>query len=339
LKQKWDYIFYTGNGTVGRIIMKAAAENLTPLTLELGGKCPCIVDKTANLDISSKRILWGKFTNCGQTCVAPDYLLVEKSIENDLVDTLKKNLQEFFGEDPQKCKDYSRIIDQKHTLRLGNLIDRAKKEGAELVVGGKVDPQDKYVAPTIFRNVKLNSALMESENFGPIMPIITVNSIQEAVDIINSRDKPLAAYIFSSNKSNQEYLAENTSSGGLGINENVLHVGNCNLPFGGVGPSGIGSYHGIYSFKLFSHSKSVFKRGYMLDAPLRYPPYTAGKLKQLAFLRSVVDDLPSAQLLFGVSVALFAIFVGMTPIGREHVATPLRLMVVAFLRNLLKMLE
>jgi len=281
LKQKFDHIVFTGNGAVGRVVMRAAAEHLTPVTLELGGKSPCIIDKTANMEVTARRVIWAKFLNCGQTCVAPDYLLVEKSIEKELLEAMKKVIISFYGEDPQKSTDYSRIINERHTNRLISLLDKAKSAEGEIVFGGTHDVPSKYIAPTIVRNIKLDSPLMEDELFGPLLPVLTFDAIEEAVKIINSRDKPLACYIFSTDKKNQKYILANTSSGSVGVNDAVLHVANDYLPFGGVGPSGMGHYHGNYSFKQFSHQKAVFRKGNWMDNDARYPPYTSQKMNTL----------------------------------------------------------
>jgi acyl-CoA reductase-like NAD-dependent aldehyde dehydrogenase len=337
LKEKFDYILYTGNGTVGKIVMKAASENLTPVTLELGGKSPCIVDKSADLEVTAKRILWGKFLNVGQTCIAPDYVLVEKSIEQDLLARLKKNLSNFYGENPQQSADYSRIINQRHVNRLATVLERAKKEGAEVVTGGTVDLKDNYLAPTIVRNVLPNSPLMEDELFGPLLPVVTVNNFDEAIAFVNSREKPLAAYLFSNSKQNQQSFLDNTSFGGGCINDVVMHCGNLELPFGGVGGSGMGGYHGSHSFHLFSHHKGIVQKSFLLDNDIRYPPYTPTKLSRLSFIRS----LKLSHLLYGVgaiTVAGVAIFLGLTDFGRTQIQATKSLLVFG-LKTALKLLE
>jgi len=337
LKEKFDHIFFTGNGIVGKTILKAAAEHLTPVTLELGGKSPCIIDKTADLDVTAKRILWAKFLNLGQTCVAPDYLLVEKSIESDLLQVLKKQLVTFFGEDAQKSMDYSRIINQKHVGRLSAVLDSAKKEGVEVVTGGTVHIKDNYIAPTIIRKVKRNSILMSSALFGPILPVLTVESLDEAVQFVVSKEKPLAAYLFSKNKKNQKYFLENTPFGGGCINDLIMHVGNNNLPFGGVGPSGMGSYHGIHSFKLFSHHKPIVHRSFAMDVDMRYPPYTPNKVKRLVQLQSI--KLTPTQLVLGIgtiAIAGVAIFIGTT---QGNVITTLKSYVVWWLQATITFIE
>jgi len=325
---------------VGKVIMKAAAEHLTPVTLELGGKSPCIVDSTADLTVTAKRILWSKFTNCGQTCVAPDYILAVKSVEKDLIAALKKQLLNFYGDNPQQSKDYSRIINHRHANRLVSLLERAKKENVEIIAGGVADIQDRFLAPTIVRNVKIGSALLEDEIFGPILPIVTVDSVEEAVKLINTREKPLALYLFSSNKKAQDYVINHTTSGACSVNDAMIHVGNNELPFGGVGPSGIGAYHGHFSFKILSHAKSVMRRPFMLDNDVRYPPYTDSKLKQLRFLRTI--DVSPMQLVYGlgaVGVAVLAIALGSSALGNQYVVEPLRHALLGALKASVKLLE
>jgi len=324
LKQKFDYIFYTGNGTVGKIILRAAAEYLTPATLELGGKSPCIVDKTANLEVTANRIVWGKFLNVGQTCVAPDYLLVEKSVENALLQQIKATITKFYGENPQKSEDYSRVINQRHTNRLSSLIERAKKEGVEIITGGTVDVNDQYIAPTLIRNVSKTSVLMEDEIFGPILPVLTWDSIEEAADYVNSRDKPLAAYLYSNNSKAQEYFLHNVTSGGGCINDNVVHVGNPEIPFGGVGPSGMGSYHGVQSFNLFSHHKSIVQKGYSMDVDIRYPPYTNTKLSRMSLLRKIKISKEAVVSVGAVAVLAMAYFIVKVPLVKSLIVTGLR---------------
>ncbi|ACK68635.1 Aldehyde Dehydrogenase [Gloeothece citriformis PCC 7424] len=275
LGEKFDHIFFTGGTKVGKIIMEAAAKHLTPVTLELGGKSPCIVDSNINLSETAKRITWGKFINSGQTCIAPDYLLVQKSIKNQLVEHIKQQIQEFYGDDPQKSPDYARIINERQFERLKGLLADGK-----IIVGGQTEATTRYIAPTVIEVVSLDSPVMEEEIFGPILPIIEYEQINEAIAIINRRSKPLALYLFSNDKTKQQQVLEQTSSGGVCLNDTVLQVGVIDLPFGGVGDSGIGNYHGLASFKTFSHYKSVLKRGLWFDLNWRYAPYEK-KLKQL----------------------------------------------------------
>ena len=275
LKQKFDHIFFTGGTAVGKIVMEAAAKQLTPVTLELGGKSPCIVDADINLEHTARRITWGKFINSGQTCIAPDYLLVDKTIKKDLIENIKNCLKEFYGDDPENNPDYGRIINQKQFARLTAFL-----KNGEIIVGGKTNPETLYIAPTLIDNVSLDAPLMQEEIFGPILPIVEYNNLSEAIGIVNSQPKPLALYLFSKNKDYQEKILRETSSGGVCINDTVMQVGIPDLPFGGVGFSGIGSYHGKASFDTFSHQKSVLKKSFLFDPKWRYAPYK-GKLDLL----------------------------------------------------------
>ncbi|MEH1949566.1 MAG: aldehyde dehydrogenase [Nostoc sp.] len=272
LAEKFDHIFFTGGTAVGKIIMAAAAKYLTPVTLELGGKSPCIVDTDINLEHTVRRITWGKFINAGQTCIAPDYLLVNKTIKKDLIDGLEKSLKEFYGDNPVNSPDYARIISQKHFERLVSFL----KDG-KVVIGGENQPSERYIAPTLIDNVSLEDSVMQEEIFGPILPIIEYTDIAEAIALINSRPKPLALYLFSQDKNLQKRVLQETSSGGVCINDTVMQVGVSSLPFGGVGDSGIGNYHGEASFDTFSHKKSVLQNSFWLDLKWRYAPYQ-GKL-------------------------------------------------------------
>lgn len=272
LAEKFDHIFFTGGTKIGRIIMQAAAKNLTPVTLELGGKSPCIVDATVDIDRAAKRITWGKFINAGQTCIAPDYLLVDRCIKSDLLDSIKKYVGEFYGDDPSQSPDYARLISQTHFDRVASFI----KDG-KAIVGGQIKPEERYIAPTILDEVKWDAPVMQDEIFGPILPVLEYTDLNEAIDQINQRPKPLALYLFSKDKQTQQKVLEKTSSGGVCLNDTVMQIGVTELPFGGVGESGIGSYHGKASFDTFSHYKSVLKKGWWLDLDWRYAPYT-GKL-------------------------------------------------------------
>lgn len=268
LAEKFDHIFFTGGTRVGKIIMEAAAKNLTPVTLELGGKSPCIVDRDINFTETAKRITWGKFINAGQICVAPDYLLVNKKVKAKLLEEIKSCITKFYGKDPASSPDYPRIINQSQFQRLSKLLD-----GEEVLVGGETDAQQRYIAPTVIDNVSLDSPLMEEEIFGPILPIIDYEHIDEALDIINSRPKPLALYLFSKDKDLQTKVLTSTSSGGVCLNDTFLHLAVNELPFGGVGNSGMGNYHGFASFNTFSHQKSVLRRYFLFDLNWRYAPY------------------------------------------------------------------
>jgi aldehyde dehydrogenase (NAD+) len=276
LEERFDHIFYTGNGTVGRIVMTAAAKHLTPVTLELGGKSPCIIDKDCDIDLAARRITWGKWTNAGQTCVAPDYVLVHEAVHDRLLDAIKKRLHESYGDDPQKNPDYGRIINERHHQRVAKLIP-----SGEVVVGGQSDAKDKYIAPTVLKNVSPDSPVMAEEIFGPVLPVLKIKSAQDAVRFVNARPKPLALYVFSNDTAFQEEILTQTSSGGVTINHAWLHLGNPHMPFGGVGESGMGGYHGRFTFDTFTHFKSVLKKKTSLEPDLMYPPYSENKVKWL----------------------------------------------------------
>jgi aldehyde dehydrogenase (NAD+) len=276
LKQKFDHIFYTGNGAVGRVVMRAAAENLTPVTLELGGKSPTIVDASANIAVAARRIAWAKYVNAGQTCVAPDYVLAHKSIANELVEAIRTSITEFYGEDPHASKDYSRVISPKHFSRLTSLISSGK-----VAIGGQSEQTERYIAPTVLVDVDQNSAVMQEEIFGPILPVLEVGSIDEAIGFVNSRPHPLALYVFAQDNSVNEKVVAETTSGGVTVNGTIMHMTGPYLPFGGIGESGMGAYHGQSGVDVFQHLKPVLKRSTMLDAPLAYPPYTKRKFSIL----------------------------------------------------------
>lgn len=272
LAEKFDRIFFTGGTKIGRIVMEAAAKHLTPVTLELGGKSPCIVDATVDIDRAAKRITWGKFINAGQTCIAPDYLLVDRRIKSDLLDSIKKYVGEFYGDDPSQSPDYARLINQNHFERVASFLGDGKA-----IVGGQTKPEERYIAPTVLDEVNWAAPVMQDEIFGPILPVLEYIDLNEAIEQINQRPKPLALYLFSKDQQTQQQVLERTSSGGVCLNDTVMQIGVTELPFGGVGESGIGSYHGKASFDTFSHYKSVLKKGWWLDLDWRYAPYT-GKL-------------------------------------------------------------
>jgi len=272
LQQKFDHIFFTGGTAIGKIVMEAAAKNLTPVTLELGGKSPCIIDSDINIEYTARRIAWGKFINAGQTCIAPDYLLVNQKIKQPLLDSIKNCIQEFYGDDPEKSPDFGRIINQKQFNRLVKLLNNG-----DVIAGGKTNPDTCYIAPTLIDNVSLDAPIMQEEIFGPILPVIGYNNLEEAISIVNNQPKPLALYFFSKNQAYQQQVLQKTSSGGVCINDTIMHIGVTELPFGGVGNSGIGSYHGKASFDTFSHQKSVLKKSFLVDIKVRYAPYL-GKL-------------------------------------------------------------
>jgi aldehyde dehydrogenase (NAD+) len=279
LEQRFDHIFYTGNGKVGRVVMRAAAEHLTPVTLELGGKSPAIVAADANIEVAAKRIAWAKFLNAGQTCVAPDYVLVEESAEDALLTALADAVSAFYGPDPRQSDDYARIVNERHHDRLTNLLDGSGYDAT--VIGGTGDRGSRYLAPTVLAGVKPDAAVMEEEIFGPILPVLTVGDVDEAIRFVNDREKPLALYVFSGEDDTLEHVVANTSAGGVTLNHAVLHLAIPDLPFGGVGESGMGSYHGKAGFDTFSHHKAVLSKPTRPDPALMYPPYTSTKQKIL----------------------------------------------------------
>lgn len=268
LNEKFDYIFFTGSPSVGKIVMKSASKYLTPLTLELGGKSPCIVDKSANISVAAKRIAWGKFLNAGQVCISPDYVLVHESKKFELVKLIQKNIIKFYGKIPEKSQDYPRIINEKHFKRLTNLMNHGR-----IIYGGRASLNTLKIAPTIIDSVKLDSPIMQEEIFGPLLPIITFKEINQAYSIVGSFPKPLALYIFSNDKYVIRETLNKLSFGGGCINDTITHIANSNLPFGGVGQSGMGKYHGKLSFDTFTNKKGVVKKSNLIDIYLRYPPY------------------------------------------------------------------
>lgn len=268
LDLKFDYIFFTGSIKVGKIIMEKASKNLIPVTLELGGKSPCIVDKTANISLAAKRIVWGKFLNAGQTCVAPDYILVENRVKDDLLKALKAEINNQFGSNIKSSPDFPRLVNIDALNRVKNYL----KDG-EIYFGGTFDDEDLYIDPTILTNIKDNSDVMEDEIFGPLLPIIEYSALDDAIGYIRSKEKPLALYYFSEDKKSIEKILSTVSSGGATINDTIIHVASSNIPFGGVGTSGVGQYHGKASFDTFSHNKSIIKRGTFFELPIRFAPY------------------------------------------------------------------
>ena len=272
LAQRWDYIFFTGSVAVGKIVAKAAAANLTPVTLELGGKNPCIIDETANLQLAAKRIVWGKFINAGQTCIAPDYILVHQKSKNKFIEFLKAEITTAYGENPEISPDFARIINTKNWTRLVKMIDETK-----IIFGGKYNNETNYLAPTLIEENNLESLIMKDEIFGPLLPILTYTDESEIEAIITKYEKPLGFYIFSERKKFCYAIIAKYSFGGGCINDTMIHFSNKKLPFGGVGHSGIGAYHGKLSFDIFSHHKGVVKKATWIDLPLRYAPYK-GKL-------------------------------------------------------------
>ncbi|WP_444931986.1 aldehyde dehydrogenase family protein [Microbulbifer sp. SSSA002] len=279
LEQRWDHIMYTGGSRVGKIIMAAAAKHLTPVTLELGGKSPCVVADDADLAVAARRIIWGKFTNAGQTCIAPDYVLCSRETANRLTPLLQRVLWEMFGEHPRESADYGRIINRQHTLRLSDYLG-----DGEVISGGEVDVDDCYMAPTLMRNVNLSAGVMQEEIFGPILPIIELDDFSNVETFINEREKPLALYIFTRDDALADRILSRCSSGNACVNDCMMFILAQDLPFGGVGASGMGAYHGEHGFRTFSHYKAVMRRRNILDINIRYAPYSDRKMKFLRML-------------------------------------------------------
>ncbi|CAH0564129.1 unnamed protein product [Brassicogethes aeneus] len=291
LKQRFDYIFFTGSTTTGKIVHSAANKYLTPVTLELGGKSPVYIDNTVNISTTVRRLLWGKMTNAGQTCVAPDYVLCTKEVEAKILEAAKVIIKEFYGEDVKQSPDFCRIINDRHFDRVVRLLSSGK-----VALGGDYDAKERYIAPTILTGVSENDPVMQDEIFGPVLPIINVEDVKGAIDFINGREKPLAMYIFSNNSKNVDLILENTSAGGITVNDTVMHLGVDTLPFGGVGMSGMGSYHGKFSFDTFTHKKSVLHKnlGAMGEklGMARYPPYSNSKIQYLKFMLAPSAGIP-----------------------------------------------
>jgi aldehyde dehydrogenase (NAD+) len=278
LEQKFDYIFFTGSVPVGKIVMAAASRHLTPVTLELGGKSPCIVDRETNINLAARRIVSGKFINAGQTCIAPDYLMVHKSVKAALVNGMRKYITQFYGKQPRESGDYSRIINNRHFARVAAYLDRGT-----IIVGGEADQKQLYISPTLLDDIGWDAPVMQEEIFGPILPILEYQDLSRVIAAVNARPKPLALYFFSTNKQNQQRILKEISFGGGCINDTLLHFANPHLSFGGVGNSGMGRYHGKASFDTFSHRKSILKNRLSFDLPLRYPPY-----KNLKYLKKIL---------------------------------------------------
>ncbi|CAC6801815.1 Aldehyde dehydrogenase [Staphylococcus aureus] len=279
----FDYVFFTGSENVGKIVYQAASENLVPVTLEMGGKSPVIVDETANIKVASERICFGKFTNAGQTCVAPDYILVHESVKDDLITALSKTLREFYGQNIQQSPDYGRIVNLKHYHRLTSLLNSAQMN---IVFCGHSDEDERYIEPTLLDHVTNDSAIMQEEIFGPILPILTYQSLDEAIAFIHQRPKPLSLYLFSEDENATQRVINELSFGGGAINDTLMHLANPKLPFGGVGASGMGRYHGKYSFDTFTHEKSYIFKSTRLESGVHLPPYK-GKFKYIkAFFKN-----------------------------------------------------
>ena len=268
LSERFDYIFFTGGSHFGQHVMEMAAKHLTPVTLELGGKSPCIVGRGANVEIAARRTAWGKFINAGQTCVAPDYVFVHENQRAEFVEAVRLTVKRFYGDRPCDSPDYPRIVHREGTERLANLIHAS----GQVVFGGEVNVEERYIAPTVLIDVEADSLIMREEIFGPILPVLTYREIDDVIRFVNKRDKPLALYYFGPKREAREVLSR-TSSGGACVNDTIVHLANPRLPFGGVGMSGVGKYHGKASFELFSNLRSVVKSFTFFDNPFRYAPY------------------------------------------------------------------
>ena len=269
LDQKFDHIFFTGSAAVGQEVLKKAAVHLTPVTLELGGKSPCIIDRSADLDLAAKRIVFGKLLNCGQTCVAPDYVLIDSRVKEPFICSLKKWIGRMYGEDALSRDGYVHMISERHFDRVLRLIDPEK-----VVIGGESNRENLKIQPTVLDGVSPEDAVMQEEIFGPVLPILTVDSMAEALDFVRDRPAPLALYLFTARCSVKARFTEEVPFGGGCVNDTIVHLATNHMPFGGVGPSGMGAYHGKRSFETFSHQKSIMERSTRLDLPMRYPPYT-----------------------------------------------------------------
>ena len=275
LEQRWDHIFFTGSTRIGQVVAEAAAKHLTPVTLELGGKSPAIVHKSANLEVAGRRLAWGKFLNAGQTCIAPDYVLVDESVKDELIEHIRNAVQDFYGADPKASDDYARIVNGRHFDRLSGLLDG----GGTVAVGGETDADERYIAPTVLVDTPDDAGILQEEIFGPLLPVLPVTSVAQAIDTVNSRPKPLALYVFADDDDAVDAVLSRTSSGGVCVNHTLLHITPPDLPFGGVGDSGQGRYHGRSGFDTFSNLKSVLRKPTRPDPALLYPPYTSGKEK------------------------------------------------------------
>ncbi len=268
LAEKFDYIFFTGSVNIGRAVMESAAKHLTPVTLELGGKSPCIVEADADIELAARRITWGKFLNAGQTCVAPDYILVHREVKKDLLEKLKKYILQFYGIEPCKNEDYPKIINEQHFNRIKGYLNLG-----QTVFGGNYDQGKLTIEPTIVDGIKWDDAVMQEEIFGPVLPVLEYDNLDSVIDAVNSRPKPLALYLFTTSKETEDMVTRRVTFGGGCINDTIVHLATTKMPFGGIGESGIGGYHGKWSFETFTHQKSILKKSNFIDIKLRYPPF------------------------------------------------------------------
>ncbi|CAJ1065966.1 aldehyde dehydrogenase%2C dimeric NADP-preferring-like isoform X1 [Xyrichtys novacula] len=309
LRLRFDHIFYTGNSTVAKQVMEAAARHLTPLTLELGGKSPCYIDKDCDIRVACRRVTWGKFVNCGQTCIAPDYILCEPCIQGRVVECIRQTLLEFYGADPKCSPDYGRIINQRHFIRILGLM-----EGYTPVIGGQSDASQRYIAPTVLKDVPPHSRLMQEEIFGPLLPIVTVSDMDDAIRFVNEREKPLALYIFSKDKKAAKRMIEETTSGGVTVNDVLMHYTLSSLPFGGVGQSGMGRYHGKHTFDQLSHHRACLIRSLGMESLnlSRYPPQDRQRARRVKrVLRSSLIDMSKRTFIWAVTATVigFGLFI------------------------------
>ena len=316
LKERFDYIFYTGNSQVGRIIYQAASKHLTPLTLELGGKSPVFIDDTCDIEIVAKRVIWAKFVNSGQTCIAPDYVLCVDSIQDRFIEACKKTMDVFYGENPEKSESLGRMINERHFNRVKSLM----LSGGRIVQGGKSDEKTKFIEPTIIVDVKPTDPVMQEEIFGPLLPVVTIKNADEAISFINARDKPLALYVFSKDKKIAKRFLSSTSSGDVVVNDLFVHMSIPSLPFGGIGASGFGGYHGKFSFEAFSHKKGCLVRAQAMEKlnDFRYPPYTDTKLKVMDWILKKAPKSDRSMFLISLPFVLIGIVLGfiMKVLGR-----------------------
>jgi aldehyde dehydrogenase (NAD+) len=279
----FNHIFFTGSPQVGKIVMKAAAKNLASVTLELGGKSPTVVDKTSNLELAAKRIVWGKFLNSGQICVSPDYVLIDAEIKDEFIEHCKKWIKTYYGETPETSDSYGKIVTKKHFKRLNSYLEDAQEKGAKVEIGGQNNENQKYIAPTILTELNQDATVLQEEIFGPLLPIVTYKTLEEAIEYINSKERPLALYIYSKSKKNIEKIISNTRAGETCINNSIVHYANHNLPFGGINNSGIGKSHGFHGFKAFSNERAIVKQSRFGITELLFPPYTKYKEKMARF--------------------------------------------------------
>ena len=282
LDQKFDYIFFTGSPGIGKYVMQKASQNLTPFSLELGGKNPCVVAADARLDLAAKRIVWGKFLNCGQTCVSPDYLIVDRRIKDKLLELISGEILRSYGANPEDSSDFARLINAESVVRLGEFMKKGK-----IVTGGVTNPDMRYMAPTVLDNIKPGDPVMQKEIFGPVLPLIEFAEFNEVYTIIENNPKPLSSYIFTQNRKLSREFIQKTQSGNSCVNETVMQIASPYLPYGGIGTSGMGRYHGRYSFETFSNMRSVLVKSNLFDPALRYPPYSKIKTKLLVFLKKI----------------------------------------------------